>query len=133
MIYIYIYLIRVLLFLFCLVENLVYQKEIFTNERKSVEPQNWFNRNSVKARRYASLVKNQHISAAVDGNESNELDKCTIVNNFYTKRPTLVINIGRLATVGGIVIKTWQGNGQSKHKLNKINKRLFNLNISHFI
>jgi hypothetical protein len=111
----------------------VYQKEIFTNERKSVEPQNWFNRNSVKARRYASLVKNQHISAAVDGNESNELDKCTIVNNFYTKRPTLVINIGRLATVGGIVIKTWQGNGQSKHKLNKINKRLFNLNISHFI
>jgi len=61
-----------------------------------------------------SLAKDTHTSFAVDGDDSNSLDKCTIMNNLYTKKPTLVINIGRLAEIGGLVIKTWQGDGQSK-------------------
>lgn len=94
---------------------MLYRKELWTNERKS-NNQNWFNKNSLKARRYANINKDRQISSAVDGDETNSLDKCTIINNFYAKRPTLVIDMGRFAKVGGLVIKTWQGNGQSKKK-----------------
>ena len=94
-------------------ENLLYRKEIWANERKTNQ-QNWFNKNSLKARRYISLSKEGLTSLAVDGDASNSLEKCSIINNYYNQRPTLVIDIGRLAQVGGLVIKTWQGKGQSK-------------------
>jgi hypothetical protein len=96
-----------------LVENLVYQREVWTNERKTGE--SWFKKNSLRPRSFISLLQEGHPSLAVDGNEDNSLQKCAVLDNYYTERPTLVINLDRLATIGGIVIKTWQGKGQDSN------------------
>ena len=37
------------------------------------------------------------------------------MDNYYTERPTIVINLDRMTNVGGIVIKTWQGKGQDSN------------------
>ena len=52
---------------------------------------------------------------AVDGDEDTSLHNCAIMDNYYTERPTMVINLGKLTTVGGLVIKTWQGKGQDSN------------------
>ena len=96
------------------VENLAYQKEAWTNERKRGEK--WLNKNSIRPRSFMNLIQEGHPSLAVDGNDENALHKCAIMDNYYTERPTLVINLERLTTIGGIVLKTWQGKGQGKKK-----------------
>lgn len=97
------------------VENLAFRKEIWTNEKKKSKEIGWFNKNSLKARSFISLIQEGHPSLAVDGDEDNSLHKCAIIDNYYTERPTLVINLGRLTTIGGVVIKTWQGKGQDSN------------------
>lgn len=92
---------------------MVYQREVWTNERKTGE--SWFKKNSLRPRSFISLLQEGHPSLAVDGNEDNSLHKCAVLDNYYTERPTLVINLDRLATIGGIVIKTWQGKGQDSN------------------
>ncbi len=91
-------------------ENLAFQKEVWTNERKPGE--SWFNKNSLKTRSFTNFLQEGHPTLAVDGDDDNTLNKCTIMDNYYTERPTLVIDLGRTATVGGLVLKTWQGKGQ---------------------
>lgn len=59
-----------------------------------------------------SLIQEGHPSLAVDGDEDNSLHNCAIIDNYYTERPTLVVDLGKVANVGGVVIKTWQGKGQ---------------------
>lgn len=95
------------------VENLAYQREVWTNERKTGE--SWFKKNSLRPRSFISLLQEGHPSLAVDGNEDNALQKCAVLDNYYTERPTLVINLDKLATIGGLVIKTWQGKGQDSN------------------
>jgi len=94
---------------------LAFRKEIWTNEKKKSKEIGWFNKNSLKTRSFMSLIQEGHPSLAVDGDDDNSLHKCAIVDNYYTERPTLIINLGRLATIGGIVIKTWQGKGQDSN------------------
>jgi hypothetical protein len=105
--------------IFCfvfLVENVAYQKDVWANIRKpmSGEKQQRHNsRNSiVRTRKYISLIQEGHPSLAVDGNEDNALHNCAIMDNYYTDKPTLIIDLGQLTSVGGIVLKTWQGKGQ---------------------
>ncbi len=89
---------------------MAYQREVWTNERKTGE--SWFKKNSLRPRSFISLLQEGHPSLAVDGNEDNTLSKCAVLDNYYTERPTLVINLDKLVNVGGLVIKTWQGKGQ---------------------
>jgi hypothetical protein len=73
------------------------------------------NRNSVRTHKYISLVQEGHPSLAVDGNETNGLQNCAIMDNYYTDKPTLIVDLGQATTVGGIVLKTWQGKGQDSN------------------
>ncbi|CAF0807290.1 unnamed protein product [Brachionus calyciflorus] len=95
------------------IENLAFQKEAWANERKTDEKRS--NRNSLKTRSFISLIQEGHPSLAVDGIDENSLHKCAIMDNYYSERPTLVINLGRMATIGGVVLKTWQGKGQDSN------------------
>ena len=69
----------------------------------------------MRPRSFINLIQEGHPSLAVDGNEDNSLHKCAIMDNYYTERPTIVINLDRMTNVGGIVIKTWQGKGQDSN------------------
>jgi hypothetical protein len=95
------------------VENIAYRKEVWTNERKPVEVRS--KKNIVLKTRslpFVSLVHDGHASSAVDGDEDNVLENCALIDNYYTERPVLVIDLAKLSTIGGIIIKTWQGKGQ---------------------
>jgi hypothetical protein len=94
---------------------LAYQKEAWTNEKK---PANSLAvRNKKNSRPVMSLVQEGHPNLAVDGDNDNSLQKCAVMDNYYTERPILVINLGKVMTIGGVVLKTWQGKGQSKWML----------------
>ena len=71
-------------------------------------------RNKKNSRPFISLLQEGHPNLAVDGDSENTLQKCAVMDNYYTERPTLVINLGKIMTIGGVVLKTWQGKGQSK-------------------
>lgn len=66
---------------------------------------------------------------AVDGLTANDINQCTIVDNYYDDEPQLTIDLGRRYNVAGIVVYTWLGqmdgegattiylrNKQSEHK-----------------
>lgn len=95
------------------IENLAYQKDAWANERKSDSKRSY--RNSLKTRSFINLIQEGHPSLAVDGNEDNSLHKCAIMDNYYSERPTLVIDLGRMTTIGGVLLKTWQGKGQDSN------------------
>ena len=86
---------------------------MWTNEKKPGE--GWFHKNSLTPRSFISLIQEGHPSLAVDGDEDTSLHNCAIMDNYYTERPTLVINLGKLTSIGGLVIKTWQGKGQDSN------------------
>jgi hypothetical protein len=111
------------------VENIAYQKDAWANVRRpnggngysqidnsEQQVKNKRARNPIRSRSYmANLVQEGQPGLAVDGNEDNSLNNCAVMDNYYTDRPTFVIDLGRLATVGGLVIKTWQGKGQDSN------------------
>jgi hypothetical protein len=41
------------------------------------------------------------------------------MDNYYTERPIIIIDLGRMASIGGIVIRTWQGKTRSGKKNNQ--------------
>ena len=100
---------------------MAYQKEAWTNEKKPVV--NGI-RNKKNSRSFANILQEGHPSYSVDGDDDNTLQKCTVIDNYYTERPTLVINLGKLTSIGGVIIKTWQGKGQSM-----LNFVFFNIKI----
>ena len=55
-----------------------------------------------------------HSSLAVDGKESTNLPNCAIMDNYYVDKPVFMVDLGARNTVNGIVIITWQGQGQGK-------------------
>ena len=97
------------------VENLAYRKEAWTNGKKSSEVSKFKKNALAQKRSFITMMQEGHPTLAVDGDEDNSLHKCTVMDNYYTERPTLVINLGRMTNVGGIVIKTWQGKGQDSN------------------
>jgi hypothetical protein len=84
------------------------------------------NRASSSWRKRASNSDNKHLfisniiqagaaSLAIDGNEDNSLQNCAVMDNYNTERPTFIIDLGRFASIGGIILKTWQGQGQDSN------------------
>jgi len=62
-------------------------------------------------------------SRAVDGDVDQTLHRCIALDNFYTERPTLKIDLGRRTLVTGLIIVTWQGKGQGMFTMAKIIKQ----------
>ena len=53
-----------------------------------------------------------HSSLAVDGKENTNLPNCAIMDNHYVDKPVFMVDLGSRTTVSGVVIITWQGQGQ---------------------
>ena len=75
---------------------------------------------STSSRHQKRHISNSHIaqdraSQAVDGRLEQGLRFCTILDNLYGD--VFAIDLGRKRKVSGVVIYTWQGEGQGKNRL----------------
>jgi len=83
----------------CAVENLAFKKESFINNRR-------------QHKRHATQHQWMHGNAAraVDGQAADHsIHSCTILDNYYVKKPIWMVDLGRVRVVSGIVILTWSG------------------------
>ncbi|XP_069674564.1 lactadherin-like isoform X2 [Periplaneta americana] len=53
-------------------------------------------------------------SLAVDGILDNVLPRCAILDNYYSGQPLWMVDLGWREPISGIIIVTWQGQGQDK-------------------
>ena len=79
-----------------LVENLAWKKEVWSNDKKHLW-KDW---------------KYGHASMAVDGIDSTLLPQCAVMDNYYAETPIWMVDLGRKEELTGIVVTTWQGDGQ---------------------
>ena len=88
--------------------NLKNYISIFSVPNKGFQGSTWVNdkRHTWKQWKYG------HSSLAVDGKESTNLPNCAIMDNYYVDKPVFMVDLGSRTTVSGVVIITWQGQGQ---------------------
>ncbi len=55
-----------------------------------------------------------HAARAVDGDYDQTLHSCTILDNFYVDKPVWMVDLGQKTKISGLVIVTWQGQGQGQ-------------------
>jgi len=55
-----------------------------------------------------------HSTLAVDGQENTNLPNCAIMDNYYVDKPVFMVDLGARVQVNGVVVITWQGQGQDK-------------------
>lgn len=84
------------------VENLAYKKD------------SWINKKTLYKRHIRHKLPEGHADRAVDGDLDLRLQSCTILDNLYGKYPLWTVDLGHKTTVSGVVIYTWQGDGQGK-------------------
>ena len=87
------------------VENLSYRRETWTNNVRRV---------AHKRHTVGTTWIHGETSKVVDGNSSRALQSCMVLDNSLVERPMLRIDLGRKSRVSGVVIVTWQGQGQGK-------------------
>jgi hypothetical protein len=83
-----------------LVENLAHKKDVWSNDK----------------RHFWKDWKYGHASLAVDGSDDILLPKCAIIDNYYAEHPIWMVDLGEKTHVSGVVILTWQGDGQGMNK-----------------
>jgi len=88
------------------VENLAYKKRalISTSARHS--------KRHISA---GSYVTDDRAEQAVDGRLEQALRFCTILDNLYGD--VFTIDLGKVHKVSGVVILTWQGEGEGKESM----------------
>lgn len=84
------------------VENLAYKKD------------SWINKKTQYKRHIRHKLPEGHADRAVDGNLDVQLQSCTILDNLYGKYPLWTVDLGQKQRVSGVVIYTWQGDGQGR-------------------
>jgi len=89
------------------VENLSYKKESWINNRRQHK------------RHVGTEWQRGHASRAVDGDVDQALHRCIALDNFYVERPTLKIDLSRRSLVTGLIMVTWQGQGQGIVRIHK--------------
>ena len=52
---------------------------------------------------------------AVDGDESNHLNKCAILDNYYVDNPVWMVDLGRRRKMNGVVLALWDGKGEGEY------------------
>ncbi len=67
---------------------------------------------------------------AVDGSDDILLPKCAILDNYYAENPIWMVDLGEKTSISGIVILTWQGDGQGKKNYTKFYASLIFSGIS---
>lgn len=82
------------------VENLSYKKESWINNRRQYK------------RHILNGWTHGHAARTVDGDDDQSLHSCTSLDNYYVDRPILRIDLGKVTTISGLMILTWQGVGQ---------------------
>ena len=53
---------------------------------------------------------------AVDGNTTNDINSCAILDNYYDAEPQLTIDLGVRQDVSGVVIYMWEGQKDSEYQ-----------------
>ncbi|BFZ16140.1 hypothetical protein BsWGS_19179 [Bradybaena similaris] len=84
------------------IENLAFKKD------------SWINKKTLYKRHIRHKLPDGHADRAVDGDLDLRLQSCTILDNLYGKYPLWTVDLGQRTTVSGVVIYTWQGDGQEK-------------------
>lgn len=56
-------------------------------------------------------------SQAVDGNLTNDINACTILDNYYDDEPQLTIDLGNRRDVSGVVLYMWEGHNDREYSL----------------
>ena len=79
-----------------LVENIAHNKKVWVNDQRH-QWADW-------TRGLASL--------AVDGRFGTYLNQCAIVENFKNEEPIFMIDLGKRQEIRGVILKTWQGQGE---------------------
>jgi len=51
---------------------------------------------------------------AVDGNTTNDIASCAILDSYYDAEPQLTIDLGERTDVSGVVIYMWQSHEDGK-------------------
>lgn len=87
------------------VENLAHKKEVWSNDK----------------RHFWKDWKYGHASLAVDGSDDILLPKCAVIDNYYAEHPIWMVDLGKKSEISGVVILTWQGDGQGTNPKIKIN------------
>jgi len=82
------------------VENLAFRKESWINNKRQFK------------RHIRNRWMHGHAARAVDGDFDQTLHSCTILDNFYVEKPIWMVDLGAKTRVSGVVILTWQGQGQ---------------------
>lgn len=87
-------------------ENIAYRKET------------WLNKERHQKRALEGMVDptlSETLSQkAVDGVTANDINLCTIVDNYYDEEPQLTIDLGMRYTVAGVLVYTWLGEVDGK-------------------
>nr|KAG5690666.1 hypothetical protein BaRGS_007637 [Batillaria attramentaria] len=84
------------------IENLAFKKD------------SWINKKTQYKRHIRHKLPEGHADRAVDGNLDLNLQSCTILDNLYGKYPLWTVDLGHKMKVSGVVIYTWQGDGQER-------------------
>ncbi|XP_050409625.1 lactadherin isoform X1 [Patella vulgata] len=84
------------------VENLAYKKESWINSKRHYK------------RHIRNHLTEGHASRAVDGVMDLNLQGCTFLDNLYGDNPVWTVDLGDTTEVSGVIIYTWQGEGQEK-------------------
>lgn len=84
----------------------------FSVPNKAFSKSTWVNdkRHTWKQWRYG------HSSLAVDGKLDSNLPNCAIMDNYYVDHPMWMVDLGKETRVDGVVVATWQGQGQGEKK-----------------
>lgn len=87
----------------------------FSVENLAFKKDSWINKKTQYKRHIRHKLPEGHAERAVDGNLDLQLQSCTILDNLYGKYPLWTVDLGHKQRVSGVVIYTWQGDGQGKH------------------
>lgn len=99
-----------------LVENMAYKKQTWTNDRNRQQQQSQGGAGELKLR--SARETNGDPSLAVDGlEETMDWSKCATIDNYFVRRPVWMVDLGRVANIAGVMLRTWHGT--SKGKFNK--------------
>lgn len=88
------------------VENIAFKKETWLNNERH-------NKRALGAGVDSEL--NQKLAEkAVDGLTENDINSCTILDNYYDDKPQLTIDLGSRHDVSGIIVYMWHGHNDGK-------------------
>lgn len=93
---------------------MAYKKQTWTNDRnRQQQQQQQGAAGELKLR--SPRETNGDPSLAVDGlEETMDWAKCATIDNYFVRRPVWMVDLGRVANVAGVMLRTWHGTSKSR-------------------